>query len=197
MISGAGLRIRIVQAALLLPPAGALHAADAPVWDFAQLMAELAQVQTSRARYSEVRHIAVLQKPLALSGALHYVRPSQVEKHQILPFREVIRVDGQQLSVERDGKTRSITLNGAPLIAALVESLRATLAGDGAELERLYAVNVEGTKQRWTLRLTPREVEVAGIVKSIGIGGSGSRISRIEILEPGGDSSVMTIEEAS
>jgi hypothetical protein len=187
----------MVQAAPLLLLVGALQAADAPAWDFAQLMAELSQVQTSSARYSEVRHIAVLQKPLALSGALHYVRPSQIEKHQILPFREVIRVNGQQLTVERDGKTRSITLDGAPLIAALVESLRATLAGDGAELERLYAVDVEGARQRWTLKLTPREVEVAGIVRSISIGGSGSRISRIEILEPGGDSSVMTIEEAS
>ena len=186
-----------MRAAPLLLLVGALQAADAPAWDFAQLMAQLAQVQTSSARYSEVRHIAVLQKPLVLSGALHYVRPSQIEKHQILPFREVIRVNGQQLTVERDGKTRSITLHDVPLIAALVESLRSTLAGDGTELERLYAVNVEGAKQRWTLKLTPREVEVAGIVRSISISGSGSRISRIEILEPGGDSSVMTIEEAS
>jgi hypothetical protein len=178
--------------------AGALHAAaDEAPWDFARLMAELAQVQTSRARYSEVRRVAVLQKPLQLSGTLLYTRPARIEKHQTLPFKEVTKVDGDRLTLEREGKTREVRLQNAPLIAALVESLRATLAGDGTELERLYSVRVEGTRQRWTLALTPREIEIAGVVKSIAIAGSGSRVARIEILEPGGDGSVMSIHEES
>ena len=167
-------------------------AAQEEPWDFGKLMAQLAQVQTSRARYSEVRRVAVLQKPLHLSGTLLYARPARLEKHQTLPFEEVMSVDGDWLTVEREGKTRRIALHNAPLIAALVESLRATLAGDREELERLYSVRVEGTRRRWTLALTPREV-----VKSIVIAGSGSRIVRIEILEPGGDGSVMTIHQES
>ena len=178
--------------------AAALQAAaqEGP-WDFAQLMAQLAQVQTSKARYSEVKRVAVLREPLHFSGTLLYMRPARIEKHQALPFKEVIRVDGELLTLEREGKTRGVALQGVPLIAALVESLRATLAGDGPELERLYAVKVEGTRQRWTLKLIPRDFEVAGVVKSIGIAGSGSRVARIEILEPGGDSSVMTIHHES
>lgn len=172
-------------------------AAQEGPWDFAQLMAQLAQVQTSKARYSEVKRVAVLREPLRSSGTLSFERPARIERHQALPFREVIRVDGELLTLERDGKTRSVMLQGASLIATLVESLRATLAGDGAELERLYAVKVEGTRQRWTLKLVPRDFEVAGVVKSIGIDGSGSRVTRIEILEPGGDSSVMTIHHES
>ena len=197
MISGAGLRARIARAASVLLLASLAAAAQEEPWDFARLMAQLAQVQTSRARYSEVRRVAVLQKPLQLSGTLLYARPGLIEKRQILPFREVIRVDGDRLTVEREGKTREIRLQNASLIAALVESLRATLAGDGAELERFYSVRVEGTRHRWTLGLTPREVEIAGVVKTIAIIGSGSRIARMEILEPGGDGSVMTIHEES
>jgi len=172
-------------------------AAQEESWDFARLMGELAQVQTSRARYSEVKRVALLQKPLQLSGTLLYERPGRIEKRQTLPVEEVISVDGDWLTVEREGKTRRISLQSATLVAALVESLRATLAGDGAELERLYRVRVQGTRQRWTLALAPREVEVAGVVKSIVIAGSGSRIGRLEILEPGGDGSVMTIHEES
>jgi outer membrane lipoprotein carrier protein LolA len=178
--------------------AGSLSAAaQEEPWDFARLMAQLAQVQATEARYSEVRRVAVLQKPLQLSGTLLYERPALIEKRQILPFSEVIRVDGDWLTVEREGKTRRIALLNEPLVGALVESLRATLAGDGAELERLYSVRVGGTRQRWTLALTPKELEVAGVVKNIGIAGSGSRIVRLEILEPGGDGSVMTIHEKS
>ena len=197
MISGTGLRARIARAAAVVLLASAPAAAQEEPWDFARLMGELAQVQTSRARYSEVKRVAMLQKPLRLSGTLFYERPARIERHQTQPFDEVIRVDGDRLSVEREGKTRRISLQNAPLVAALVESLRATLAGDGIELERLYAVRVEGTRQRWTLALTPREVEIAGVVKTIAIAGSGSRIARMEILEPGGDGSVMTIHEES
>ena len=197
MTSGAGLRARIARAASALLLASLPAAAQEEPWDFARLMGELAQVQTSRARYSEVKRVAVLQKPLQLSGTLLYERPARLEKRQTLPSREVISVDGDLLTVEREGKTQRISLQNAPLVAALVESLRATLAGDGTELERLYSVRVEGTKQRWTLKLTPREVEVAGVVKSVLIAGSGSRIARLEILEPGGDGSVMTIREES
>ena len=186
------------RAALAMFAAVALQAAaqEGP-WDFAQLMAQLAQVQASKARYSEVKRVAVLREPLRFSGTLSYARPSRIEKHQTLPFKEVIRVDGDLLTVEREGKTQSVALQGASLIATLVESLRATLAGDGAELERLYAAKMEGTRQRWTLSLIPRDFEVAGVVKSIVIVGSGSRVARIEILEQGGDSSVMTIHHES
>ncbi len=197
MISGAGLRARIARAASVLLLASLAAAAQEEPWDFARLMGELAQVQTSRARYSEVRSVAVLQKPLQLSGTLFYERPARIEKRQILPFREVISVDGDWLTVEREGKTRRIALQNATLVAALVESLRATLAGDGTELERLYRAKVQGTRQRWTLVLAPREVEIGGVVKSIVIAGSGSRIVRLEILEPSGDGSVMTIREES
>lgn len=183
------------RAALAMLAAVALQAAaqEGP-WDFARLMAQLAQVQASKARYSEVKRMAVLREPLHSSGTLSYARPARIEKQQILPFREVVRVEGDVLTVEREGKTRSVTLQSVLPAAALVESLRATLAGDGAELERLYAIKLEGTRQRWTLELIPRDFEVASIVKRIAIAGSGPRVSRFEILEPGGDGSVMTID---
>ncbi len=196
MISGAGLRASIGRAVSVLLLASLPVAAQEEPWDFARLMAQLAQVQTSRVRYSEIKRVAVLQKPLQLSGTLFYERPARLERRQTLPFKEVISVDGDWLTVEREGKTWRIALQNASLVAALVESLRATLAGDGTELERLYSARVQGTRQRWTLALSPREVEIAGVVEGINIAGSGSRIARVEILQPGGDGSVMTIHES-
>jgi outer membrane lipoprotein-sorting protein len=197
MISGANLPTSFARAASLLLLAGALHAADAPAWDFAQLMAQLAQVQTSRARYTELRHVAMLKQPLELSGTLSYSRPARIEKIQTRPVREIVRLDGETLTVEREGRTRSVTLRNSPLVGTLVESLRATLAGDAGELQRLFSVSMEGPKERWILKLTPREIDVAGLVAEIGISGSGPRVGRIEIQEPSGDRSVMTIKEES
>jgi len=197
MISGVNLPTDFFRAGPLLLLAGALHAADAPAWGFAQLMAQLAQIQTSRAHYTEVRHVAMLKQPLELSGTLSYSRPARIEKKQTRPFQEVVRVEGEELTVEREGKAHSVTLRDSPLLGTLVESLRATLAGDGGELQRLFSVSMEGPKGRWTLKLTPRELDVAGVVTEISISGSGPRVGRIEIQEPSGDRSVMTIREES
>lgn len=197
MIFGTSLPTDFARAAPLLLLAGALHAADTPAWDFAQLMAQRAEIQTSRARYTEVRHVAMLKQPLELSGTLSYSRPGRIEKIQTRPFSEIVRVDGEELTVEREDKRHRVTLRNAPLLGTLVESLRATLAGDGGELRRLFSVSMEGPKERWTLKLTPREIDVAGVVTEISISGAGLRVGRIEILEPGGDRSVMTIKEES
>jgi outer membrane lipoprotein-sorting protein len=198
MISGAARLRRVVRVAPVLVLAAALQAAaDEAQWTFAQLMAQLAQVDTSRARYSEVKRVSMLKEPLLLSGTLSYARPDRMEKRQTSPFAEVIRVNGERLTVERDGKTRSISLRGTPLVDALVESLRATLAGDAAALQNVYTVSTDGARDRWKLLLIPRDPEVAAAVRRITISGSGARLSRIEIIEPGGDSSVMTIREDS
>lgn len=197
MISGAGRTTRIAQVAVLLLLIGAPQAAEVQAWDFARLMGELAKVESSRARYSEVRHVAQLKRPIELSGTLSYSRPSRIEKRQTRPFPEVMQVDGDMLVVEREGKSRSIMLSQVPVVGTLVESLRATLAGDATELERLYAVTMEGPRERWTLRLLPREYEVGGVVSEIRISGSGPRVNRVEIREQGGDRSVMSIQEDS
>src|SRR5258708_34471460 len=93
MISGAGLRARLLRAASVLLLASLPAAAQEEPWDFARLMGELAQVQTSRARYSEVKRVAMLQKPLQLSGTLFYERPGRIENRQTLPVEELILVD--------------------------------------------------------------------------------------------------------
>jgi len=62
------------------------------------------------------------------------------------------------LTVEREGKTRRIALQDASLVAALVESLRATLAGERRGARAAHTGSgVQGTRQRWTLALAPRE----------------------------------------
>jgi hypothetical protein len=43
------------------------------------------------------------------------------------------------------------------------------------------------------LRLAPREAQLRAYVESIALSGAGARVQRIEVLESGGDSSVMTI----
>jgi hypothetical protein len=187
MISGA----RSLLAFLLLA-ASPCHAQG---WDLQALMAEMATVPSSRTRFVETRHLAMLTRPLELKGSLSYERPGRLAKHVEAPFDEMLTVDGDGLSLvnRTKGEQRFLSLREQPALRALVESVRATLAGDRAQLERHYRVEFSGPRDAWRMKLVPRDAQLRSHVVSITLSGAGARLGRIEALEGGGDRSVMTI----
>jgi outer membrane lipoprotein-sorting protein len=180
----------VIAVFLFLPTLGLAEA-----WDLQALMGEMAAVPASRTRFVETRHLSLLTRPLELKGSLTYERPHRLTKHVESPFDELLTVDGEALSLvnRTKGEQRTVSLREQPALGALVESVRATLAGDGAQLERHYRVKFSGGRDAWQLRLLPREAQLRAYVESIALSGAGARVQRIEVLESGGDSSVMTI----
>lgn len=187
MISG----VRNACALLLIIPALCLGQG----WDLSALMREMAQVQSANTRFVETRHLAMLTRPLELKGSLSYERPNRLSKHVESPFDETLTVDGDALSLvnRTKGEQRFLSLKEQPALRALVESIRATLAGDGAQLEKHYRIRFSGSRDAWRLQLVPRATQLRGYIESITLSGAGARIQRIEALEGAGDRSVMTI----
>jgi outer membrane lipoprotein-sorting protein len=174
-------------AALLLLAALQLSAAEE--FGPAQLMLAFAAIPEARTRFTEVRRSDVLRAPLELKGKLHYQRPDRLERHVLSPYQEVTRIDGDRVTIENParGEPRTYSLAALPAALALVEGLRATLAGDLAALERHYRVSLAGSREAWTLSLVPRTPAVAGAVSSIQLTGSAARLTRVEIEETSGD----------
>ncbi len=197
MISGASTALlgRWLAAVVLAAGAGpAAIAADAGgSWGVKELMQELAQVKTAKARFTERKHIAILNAPLDSSGTLTWTAPGKLEKHTTAPRQESLVLDGDRLTLERQGKRRTFALQEHPVIWSFVESIRSTLAGDLATLTRFYEVGLEGTQRQWRLTLKPVEPAMQGVVSEIRIEGSRDRVGVIEIVETQGDRSVMTI----
>ena len=158
-------------------------------------MRAMKAVESSKARYSERKELAILNEPLESSGTLVYRAPDRLEKHTLVPERASMILEGDRLvleNAERGGR-RSFALREHPVIWAFVEGIRSTLAGDVSMLRRFYGVELEGTESGWRLTLRPREPGMKAVVDEIRISGGGTSISRIEIREAGGDRSVMTI----
>ena len=183
----------ILLALFILVQPGAVRAES---WDLPQLMAGLAQVQSHEVRFTEKKTIALLKAPVESSGILSYRRPDHIEKHILLPKDESLIVDGDEVSWKdgASGKKHSLRLQNNAMLAALVESVRATLAGDLPALRRYFAVKLDGTRARWTLTLTPAEDTMRRSLKLMRIEGSGTQVSVIDILEVGGDRSVMVLQ---
>jgi outer membrane lipoprotein-sorting protein len=171
------------------------EAGDAAGWDIKRLMQELAQVKTAKGSFVERKHLAILNAPLELSGTLVYVAPSRLEKHTLAPRPESLVLEREELTIESKERNqrRTLVLQDYPVIWAFVESIRSTLAGDLPTLSRFYQVSLDGGERRWRLTLKPNETGMRDVVSEIRISGDRSWINAIEIIETGGDRSVMTI----
>ena len=158
-------------------------------------MRELAQVKTANARFIERRHLAILTAPLESSGTLVYVAPDRLEKHTLRPRPESLVLERNELTVESKERNqrRTLVLQDYPVIWAFVESIRSTLAGDLPTLSRFYQVGLDGGERRWRLSLIPSDPGMRDVVSEIRISGDRSWINAIEMIETGGDRSVMTI----
>lgn len=189
--------MRIEARALLLAfGAAATLAHAAAAMRVEDLMSQLRRERPSAARFNETKSIALLDHPLESSGELLFTPPRRLEKRTTSPGSERLVVDGDALTIEHAGRTQTLSLRELPQVAAILEGIRATLAGDGATLERLYRVRVEGDKGSWHLTLVPRDAEVAKVVARVILGGSGGDVRRVEIEQADGDRSLMQIAPA-
>lgn len=184
-------RFAITAAVALALPA---HAADTgSAWTLDRLMSTLAQHKSGRATFIETKTLSIAAQPLESSGELVFVAPDHLEKHTLSPKPEHLVVDGDMLTVERNNRKYTLALARYPELGAFIDSIRATLAGDRAALERTFTLQFAAEGSRWTLSLTPRDPKLAMLVRQIRIEGSADAISTVETLRADGDRSVMVI----
>ncbi|MDD5390931.1 MAG: outer-membrane lipoprotein carrier protein LolA [Gallionellaceae bacterium] len=186
--------IRLLLGALLF---GFTLSAQAAQFTVSQLMAALANNKHGAASFTEKKFISILDQPVESSGELLFIPPARLEKRTLKPKRETLVLDGDVLSIERRRQKHVLQLKDYPEVAGMIESMRATLAGDRKALERIYHLALQGDRERWTLVLIPRDAKVGGMVARIRMDGSQDEVRAVEILQADGDRSLMSIQKTA
>jgi hypothetical protein len=180
-------RAAVLAAALAVPGAGA-----APL-GVQELFDSLAHAKPTRAAFHEKKSIALLDKPVESSGELVFTPPARLEKRTIAPRAESVVVDGDVVTLDRGGRRQALRLGEHPAIGVLVESIRATLAGDLASLTKTYSTALAGDSASWRLTLRPLDPSLGTLVERLEIAGSQAQVRAVEIFQADGDHSVMTL----
>ena len=172
----------------------------APAWSSTQLdelAARLRAVPESHADFTEIRYLAALSTPLESTGTLSYRRPDHLEKITEAPRPERMVVDGAHLTITAGNQPpQEFDVDSRPEIRALVETVRGALSGDIALLQTLYAVHGEGSLAGWRLTLTPRDPDLARMLRLVRIDGNWADLRFIQIVATNGDDDRMTITPA-
>ena len=177
--------------------AAAAYAANLPVAgaqaNLDGLMSLLAQRKHGHVTFVEEHFLAVLDRPLESSGELLYDAPDRLEKRTLHPKPETLILEHGVITAHRARRTYVLALRDYPQIVPLIDSIRATLAGDRASLEQVFKVTLDGSLESWKLLLVPSDPTVAKTIQQIRIEGARDAIHSVEIQQADGDRSLLTI----
>jgi hypothetical protein len=158
------------------------------------LMALLAQRRHGVADFTQTQYLAVLKQPQRSEGVLSYQAPDHLEQRTLKPHPQSAVLDHGVLTLTRGARQRTVRLDEYPQLAPLIDSVRATLAGDLPALQRRFEIHLGGDLDHWQLDLTPRESGPALGVQRIRLNGERDQILQVEMQQAGGDRSLMTIK---
>jgi hypothetical protein len=179
---------------------GADQTASATPVTLDQIMAAVRTVRHVDARYVEHRTLHVLRAPIETRGSLRFDAPAHLEKaadQAADGTAETLTIDGDRLTIDRGTAAAPVVLSVRehPEIGVLVESIRATLSGDAATLQRIFDVTPSGTLSHWQLVLQPRDPTQHAALQWMRVSGYAERITAIETADHDGDRSEMAIVE--
>jgi Outer membrane lipoprotein carrier protein LolA-like len=178
---------------LALMASAAVGATDT---DLDRLMHALSERQHGHVTFIEEKFVAILDKPVESSGELLYDAPDRLEKRTLKPKPESLVLVGGTVTAQRGRHQYVLDLKQYPQVIPFIESIRATLAGDRAALERVFKLSFTGDYQHWSLGLVPLDSKLATTVKEIHIAGDQDELHTVEIQEADGDHSLLTIGAA-
>jgi len=137
--------------------------------------------------FVELRGSRLLKKPLRIEG--EYARPAgdTLVRQVRAPYVEKSTIKAGSVTIARGASAHTYSLDRAPQLAGLQNSFGALLSGDRAQLERVFRIDSDGTRERWTLRLTPKDARMAGYVRGLALFGRGAELRCIETTPVKGD----------
>lgn len=145
------------------------------------VLSKLVRPAPMRTAFVELRGSKLLKAPLRIQGEYQRPRDDILVREVRSPYRETSTIGGGRITIARDGgKARTFSLSRAPELAGLQASFGALLSGDRALLQRHYTIASDGSRQHWTLVLTPKDDKFAAQVRDITLHGRGAELRCIE-----------------
>lgn len=174
---------------LLAVMATPLRAASPDGVDSDWILSRLAQPLPARTSFVELRGSRLLKKPLRLQGEYRRPDAGTLVREVTAPYAETTTIRAGEVEIARAGKApRRFSLARVPELAGLQSSFGALLAGDRRLLEQHYRLDTQGTRQRWTMTLTPKSAPMQQQLQTITLYGRGAELRCIETQPAHGDS---------
>ncbi len=142
-----------------------------------------------RARYSQARHLQIMQQPLLSSGELLLDAKQGLIWQQLKPFKQSLVVTDTVVSqYDRGGQLMRLPAAAQQMIQAWAPMMQQVILGQWTLLsERFEVLVAEGAStERWEMQLHPRDPQMQAALANIELSG-GQQLQHIAIYQQNGD----------
>ena len=175
----------------------------------AKIQALLARPKVLCGRFDQSKQLVGLKKPVTSSGRFCVVADKGVLWRSLQPFANTLRLTRDEI-VQLQGDRVALRLDAKqePTVRLINSVLFALLAGDLAQLEKLFEVEGSVHDHNWSVTLKAREPALAKAIGSIALQGD-AYVKNVAISEASGDrtsiifsaietgDAAMTVDEAA
>ncbi|XKY16277.1 outer membrane lipoprotein carrier protein LolA [Stutzerimonas stutzeri] len=178
-------RQTLIALSLLIITATSAHAIE-----LIQLSLQLSEPALIRGSFTQEKHLRALPQPLVSSGTFVLARDRGLLWFLQNPLQQDYRISASGIAKRTPNGWQQT--NTSRTGARQNDLFLAVLQGDTEALQRDFELELSGTTQAWTLKLTPRSKLLKQIFSSIHIRGSATA-ERIDLLEAQGDSTSLRL----
>ena len=146
--------------------------------------AELGGISTERDQaieFTELRMNGLLETPLQLHGHLLYGSDGSLTKRISEPIVETVTISATSVRMERNGKSRELSLRKAKALAEFYRALRALLDGDRSTINKMFDVHQSSAEEGWSFLLLPRDKSLQKLTSRLIVSGVGKQVLEIRI----------------
>lgn len=153
----------------------------------ARIAAQLDKHAVVRAEFSQSKQISGLKRPLQTSGQLVFTRQQGVLWQIEQPYRiSYILSEDRVVEIGADGSRKQRLAQDLPGLAQVGRVFRAMLGANTGALREYFDIQAQGDIANWSLRLTPRQAQMAQFIERLELSG-GAFVGAIRIQESSGD----------
>lgn len=182
-----------LTSALLIGAWLLVSASSAWALDLKTVLDNTAVKPPANVSFSEQRHNPMLKEPLLLTGYLEYIKPGHLGKVIETPFNETFVVEDGKVVIQRQGKTRRLSLSKSKPLKAMLEGIEAVLAGHTEQLAEVFDYELTGDECNWILRLVPKSRKIATHLSVMTVTGTDKVTTSIRIDQGDDEWSLMSI----
>jgi hypothetical protein len=165
-----------------------------PVRSLDALLDGLSTMPGLRAEFREEKRMALLAQPLVNEGTLHF-SAGKLARHTSLPMRSSLVIRDGRMEFGDESGSDSLDLDANPVIRLFVDSFVKIFAGDKSALERIYRMEFSQNADGWKLVLRPKVEPMNKVIDHLELEGRGLVLTRMRVLEVGGDETLTTFEK--
>lgn len=163
--------------------------------NLAELMKGMRSATGVVAHFTETKELALLSTPLEATGAIYFLPPDRLVRVVTSPGNSRLVVDGDVVRFEDETGQKAMELSSSSIARQLIDSFVVLFNGNEARLAELYTAEYSAGVGTWSLHLSPKGLPLSRMISSFDLTGSGSRIDRMEAVEPDGDRTVTRFGE--